>query len=78
MLERKPSTDSAANFFQFELRVADTDTRITVHLSENASVHDLLVDAQRALASLDEKLDARDMYILDKYNRRMDPVRFLI
>lgn len=60
-----------AAFFEFQMRIAGRSETFTVRLPADALVQQLHQEVQQALARM--HIDSKGMYILDKYNRRMDP-----
>lgn len=67
----KSGAAAAANHFEFKMRIFGRPETFTVRLPIDALVQQLNQEVQHALARL--HIDGRGMYILDKYNRRMDP-----
>jgi hypothetical protein len=65
----KPS--AGATFFEFNMRLVGRPESFVVRLPADALVQQLHHEVQQALARM--HIDSRGMYILDKYNRRMDP-----
>jgi serine/threonine protein kinase len=67
----KSGAAGSAFHFEFKMRIVGRTETFTVRLPIDALVQQLHQEVQHALTRM--HIDVRGMYILDKYNRRMDP-----